>query len=106
MYKYYVSANFIPELVCLQRIFRYRFLLLHQGPKPQYRLYSPPYILTPLKDKQTELGESFGELRQACCELFCGYCLSHDQRLLLVACTDSKGEMMETQVINIDVPNR
>ncbi|XP_071789483.1 mediator of RNA polymerase II transcription subunit 13-like isoform X2 [Asterias amurensis] len=76
------------------------------GPKPQYRLYSPPYVLAPLKDKQTELGESFGELRQACGELFCGYCLSHDQRLLLVSCTDSKGEMMETQVINIDVPNR
>ncbi|XP_022095741.1 mediator of RNA polymerase II transcription subunit 13-like isoform X2 [Acanthaster planci] len=83
-----------------------RILKSNKGPKPQYRLYSPPYILTPLKDKQTELGESFGELRQACCELFCGYCLSHDQRLLLVACTDSKGEMMETQVINIDVPNR
>ncbi|XP_038059919.1 mediator of RNA polymerase II transcription subunit 13-like isoform X2 [Patiria miniata] len=83
-----------------------RLLRSNKGPKPQYRLYSPPYILTPLKDKQTELGESFGELRQACGELFCGYCLSHDQRLLLVACTDSKGEMMETQVINIDVPNR
>ncbi|XP_071486432.1 mediator of RNA polymerase II transcription subunit 13-like [Diadema antillarum] len=76
--------------------------------KPEHneaRLYSPPFILAPIKDKQTELGESFGGLRQACGELFCSYCLSHDQRWLLVSCTDSKGELMETQVINIDVHN-
>ena len=70
------------------------------------RLYAPPFILAPIKDKQTELGESFGDLRQACGELFCSYCLAHDQRWLLVACTDAKGEIMETQVINIDVQNR
>ncbi|XP_041456106.1 mediator of RNA polymerase II transcription subunit 13-like isoform X2 [Lytechinus variegatus] len=69
------------------------------------RLYAPPFILAPIKDKQTELGESFGGLRQACGELFCSYCLSHDQRWLLVSCTDSKGELMETQIINVDVQN-
>ena len=70
------------------------------------RVYSPPYILASLKDKQTELGESFGELSKQSGELFCSYCLSHDQKWMLVSCTDSKGEFLETQVINIDVPNR
>lgn len=69
------------------------------------QVFSPPYILAPLKDKQTELGESFGGMREACGELFCTYCLSHDQKFLLTACTDNKGELNETAIINIDIPN-
>lgn len=38
--------------------------------------------------------------------LFVGYCLSHDQRWILVSCTDQQGELLETCIINIDVPNR
>lgn len=38
--------------------------------------------------------------------LFVGYCLSHDQRWLLVSCTDQQGELLETCIIDIDVPNR
>ncbi|XP_002735637.1 mediator of RNA polymerase II transcription subunit 13-like [Saccoglossus kowalevskii] len=71
----------------------------------QFKLYTPPYILAPLKDKQTELTETFGEAVQQCGELFVGYCLSHDQRWLLASCTDLRGEMMETCMINIDIPN-
>ncbi|GAB0198214.1 mediator of RNA polymerase II transcription subunit 13 [Grus japonensis] len=70
------------------------------------RLYTPPFILAPVKDKQTELGETFGEAGQKYNVLFVGYCLSHDQRWLLASCTDLYGEQLETCIINIDVPNR
>ncbi|MGH0159948.1 UNVERIFIED_CONTAM: hypothetical protein FKN15_046227 [Acipenser sinensis] len=70
------------------------------------RLYTPPFILAPVKDKQTELGETFGEAAQKYNVLFVGYCLSHDQRWLLGTCTDLYGELLETCIINIDVPNR
>lgn len=69
-------------------------------------LYTPPFILAPVKDKQTELGETFGEAAQKYNVLFLAYCLSHDQRWLLASCTDQHGEMLDTCVINIDVPNR
>lgn len=70
------------------------------------RLYTPPFILAPVKDKQTELGETFGEAAQKYNVLFVGYCLSHDQRWLLASCTDQHGELLETCIISIDVPNR
>ncbi|CDQ73599.1 unnamed protein product, partial [Oncorhynchus mykiss] len=70
------------------------------------RLYTPPFILAPTKDKQTELGETFGEASQKYNVLFVGYCLSHDQRWLLATCTDLYGELLETCIISIDVPNR
>lgn len=82
-----------------------RMIVSKNSEHNEARLYAPPFILAPIKDKQTELGETFGGLSQACGELFCSYCLSHDQRWLLASCTDSKGELMETQVINVDVNN-
>uniref|UniRef100_A0A673H5R3 Mediator of RNA polymerase II transcription subunit 13 n=1 Tax=Sinocyclocheilus rhinocerous TaxID=307959 RepID=A0A673H5R3_9TELE len=69
-------------------------------------LYAPPFVLAPVKDKQTELGETFGEAAQKYNVLFVAYCLSHDQRWLLASCTDQYGELLETCVISIDVPNR
>ncbi|XP_063769367.1 mediator of RNA polymerase II transcription subunit 13-like isoform X2 [Pseudophryne corroboree] len=69
-------------------------------------LYSPPFLLAPTRDKQTELGETFGEAGQKYNVLFVGYCLSHDQRWLLACCTDLQGELLETCVVNIHVPNR
>jgi len=38
--------------------------------------------------------------------LLCTYCLSADQRWLFASCTDSRGELLETTCINIDVPFR
>lgn len=70
------------------------------------RLYTPPFVLAPVKDKQTELGETFGDAAQKYNVLFVGYCLSHDQRYLLASCTDLYGELLETCVINIDAPHR
>lgn len=69
-------------------------------------MYTPPFILAPVKDKQTELGETFGEASQKYNVLFVGYCLSHDQRWLLASCTDQHGELLETCIISVDVPNR
>lgn len=67
------------------------------------QLYSPPFVLAPLRTKQPEVGE---EATARYNVLFVGYCLSHDQRWILVSCTDQQGELLETCIINIDVPNR
>uniref|UniRef100_A0A8C2CRU9 Mediator of RNA polymerase II transcription subunit 13 n=1 Tax=Cyprinus carpio TaxID=7962 RepID=A0A8C2CRU9_CYPCA len=70
------------------------------------RLYSPPFILGPTRSKQSEVGDVCSDAPSRCNVLFVGYCLSHDQRWILVSCTDQQGELLETCVINIDVPNR
>lgn len=68
--------------------------------------FCPPFILAPLKDKQTELGEMFGERREKSQVLYCSYCLTEDQRWLVASCANDKGDILETTVINVDVPNR
>lgn len=70
------------------------------------RLYSPPFVLAPMKTKQLQLAESCGKDPEVSNTLFCAYCLSEDQRWLLATCTDERGEMMETCTINIEIPNR
>ena len=70
------------------------------------QLFSPPFILVPTRAKQPDLGEASGEAAPRYNVLFVGYCLSHDQRWILVSCTDQQGELLETCIINIDVPNR
>uniref|UniRef100_A0AAY4C9X5 Mediator of RNA polymerase II transcription subunit 13 n=1 Tax=Denticeps clupeoides TaxID=299321 RepID=A0AAY4C9X5_9TELE len=69
-------------------------------------LYTPPFVLGPTRTKQPEPGEVWAESAPRYNVLFVGYCLSHDQRWILVSCTDQQGELLETCVINIDVPNR
>uniref|UniRef100_A0A673JAP2 Mediator of RNA polymerase II transcription subunit 13 n=1 Tax=Sinocyclocheilus rhinocerous TaxID=307959 RepID=A0A673JAP2_9TELE len=70
------------------------------------RLYSPPFILGRTCSKQSEASDVCSDAPSRCNVLFVGYCLSHDQRWILVSCTDQQGELLETCVINIDVPNR
>ena len=70
------------------------------------RFFCPPFILAPLKDKQTELGEMFGERREKSMTLYCSYCLTEDQRWLVASCSNEKGDILDTTVINIEVPNR
>lgn len=70
------------------------------------QVYSPPFILGPTRSKQPEAGEVNLEAPARYNVLFVGYCLSHDQRWILVSCTDQQGELLETCIINIDVPNR
>lgn len=71
-----------------------------------YRLYSPPYILAPHKER-VESTESFGKSNpQHCSVLYVSYCLSEDQRMLLAVATDDMGSIFESQTINIEIPNR
>ncbi|XP_050307755.1 mediator of RNA polymerase II transcription subunit 13 isoform X2 [Anthonomus grandis grandis] len=71
-----------------------------------YRLYTPPYILAPMREK-VEAAEAFGKGAQdQSSVLYVSYCLSEDQSWLLGVCTDGRGEIYETVTINIDIPNR
>lgn len=70
------------------------------------KVYNQPYILASLKDKQTELGEMFGDGRDNSGTLFCSYCLSRDKKYIITSCTNDKGEFTESHVINIDIPDR
>ena len=70
------------------------------------QLYTTPFILAPLKDKQTELGEMFGDQREKSQILYCCYCMSEDQKWLLASCTNDKGDILQSKVINVHVPNR
>lgn len=82
-------------------------VILHQGDKAgPLKLYAPPYVLAPLKDKQSQLAESCGEKLEKSNVIFCGYCLSEDQRWLLATFTDQRGEMTEMCTVNIEIPNR
>ncbi|CAH2073116.1 unnamed protein product, partial [Iphiclides podalirius] len=71
-----------------------------------YRLFSPAWVLAPpraLKEVAETWGQACGE---QCSVLFVAYCLSHDQRWLLAAATDARGELLDTAAINIHVPAR
>ncbi|XP_062268747.1 mediator of RNA polymerase II transcription subunit 13-like isoform X1 [Platichthys flesus] len=76
-----------------------------EHPSP-LQLYTAPFILTPARPKQPEQGEIWAEIPPRYNVLYVGYCLSHDQRWILVSCTDRQGELLESCIINIDVPNR
>lgn len=67
---------------------------------------SKAFTLAPQKDKQTELGEMFGDRREKSSILYCTYCLTEDQRWLIASCSDDKGDILEITCICIEVPNR
>lgn len=80
----------------------------------------PAYVLAPTKDRTvcdldpgvpTNGGPGSGPLSiQARPDkfsvLYVSYCLSEDQRWLIAACTDERGELVDSCTIGIDVPNR
>lgn len=70
------------------------------------KVYMPPFILAPLKDKQTELGEMFGDRTERSQILFASYCLTEDQKFIAVTCCNEKGDLVENSLINIQIPNR
>ncbi|XP_018318970.1 mediator of RNA polymerase II transcription subunit 13 isoform X4 [Agrilus planipennis] len=71
-----------------------------------YKMYSPPYILAPIKEK-VEPVEAFGlSNSDQGCVLYLSYCLSDDQSWLLAVATDERGEICENVTINIEIPNR
>lgn len=70
------------------------------------KIYMPPFILAPLKDKQTELGEMFGDRMERSQILFASYCLVENQKFIAVTCCNDKGDLVENSLINIQIPNR
>lgn len=57
--------------------------------------------------EKTESVDSFGKGNgDQASVLYLSYCLSEDQSWLLAVATDERGEIFETIVINIDIPNR
>ncbi|CAG0892736.1 unnamed protein product [Darwinula stevensoni] len=70
--------------------------------------YNPPYILAPIKEKSKETGDSLTSKlpNDRSWVLFVSYCLSEDQKWLLAAATDDRGELLETTMININIPFR
>lgn len=93
-----------------------------------YRLYTPPYVLAPAKERLSEgnewlntvQGRTTGGLVSSgntltvgqtstpslSSVLYVAYCISEDQRWLLASATDDRGELLETTTISIYVPNR
>lgn len=72
------------------------------------KLYTPPYILS-TRNAKSENVENFGQggMEQQCSSImYCCYCLSEDQSMLLAVVTDERGEFLENCTINIDIPNR
>ncbi|GAV01373.1 hypothetical protein RvY_12097 [Ramazzottius varieornatus] len=68
--------------------------------------YTPPYVLSLKKDSRK--GNDFLDMenRDKSTTLLFAYCLSEDQKFLFVSCTDDVGEILETQLISVAVPNR
>ncbi|XP_032239146.2 mediator of RNA polymerase II transcription subunit 13 isoform X2 [Nematostella vectensis] len=73
------------------------------------KLYSCPYILdtslTGIESSEDSLDSMLPSTRTTSV-LYCGYCLSRDQRWLLTSCTDGSGELMETTAISVGQPLR
>lgn len=102
----FIQSN-IKSLTGLGPAASFELFLKNKNPMSHFtQLYTTPYILAPMKDKQTELGEMFGDRREKSQILFCCYCLTEDQKWLLASCTNDKGDILHTKVINIHVPNR
>ena len=62
-------------------------------------------MLAPTYEK-VESADNFGQTNEQCSVLYLSYCLSQDQSWLLGAVTDDRGELFETVIINVDIPNR
>lgn len=67
--------------------------------------FNPPYILLPHKERNDKI-DGLGEVKEGSHSLFFAYCITEDQRWLLVSCTDERGEMLDTQIISIWVADR
>ncbi|KAI1293681.1 Mediator of RNA polymerase II transcription subunit 13 [Halotydeus destructor] len=70
------------------------------------RLYTPPFVLAPLKDKNTELSHMFGDQKERSHNMFVCYCLTDNQKWIVASCSNERGDLLETTLINIEVPNR
>lgn len=71
-----------------------------------YRLFSPAWVLGRGRGGAAAAEAWGGGAGGDAAVLYLSYCLSHDQRWLLAAATDARGELLDTAAINIHVPHR
>ena len=76
---------------------------------PCRQLFAPPFVLSsnaPLASTGPLIGTQTHHILFNPDEavLFCGYCVSPDQRWLLVVCCDRQGELLDTSIIGIHHP--
>ncbi|TRY70349.1 hypothetical protein TCAL_02438 [Tigriopus californicus] len=70
-------------------------------------LYQPPYVLAqPSQKKKSTNSDSFGGSNERSSTLFVNYCLSEDQHWLFASCCDDRGELVRTNIINVEIPNK
>lgn len=97
-----------------------RLIFTQEKNRAPVRVYLPAYVLAPTKDRtlcDLEIGSassngsavnslSLYHRADKYSVLYVSYCLSEDQRWLIAACTDERGELVDSCTIGIDVPNR
>ena len=79
-------------------------------------LYQPAFVLAPPPAKtasaveatvvQTSANGAVGDLERSSAVLFVNYCLSEDQHWLLASCCDDRGELVNSVVVNVEIPNK
>lgn len=73
------------------------------------KVYSAPYVLfqpIPVPPGDCDDSSSLQALSQNASFLYCGYCLSHDDKYILAVCTDGAGELLESSIVSVESPLR
>jgi len=87
-----------------------RFLKSHEDKLKLVRyLHQPAYVLAPPPAKKkvdNDSSNSSASTLERSTTLFVNYCLSEDQHWLLAACSDDRGELVRSVVINVEIPNK
>ncbi len=73
----------------------------HKMTQPSY-LHQPAFVLSPPPTRK-KIDDSLSDRSTT---LFVNYFLTEDQHWLLAAASDERGELVETSVINVDIPNK
>ena len=81
---------------------------LSQGSIFTSSLFCPPFVLAPPYCQVASIlqPENWKEQAEKSGILLCAYCLSEDQRFLLVSVVDNTGELLETTCVNIENSRR
>lgn len=78
----------------------------HTQISPRQQLFAPPFVLSP-DPPLSSMGPLMGPRTHHILfnpeerVLFCGYCVSPDQRWVLTVCCDRQGELLDSSVIGI-----
>ncbi|XP_044173755.1 mediator of RNA polymerase II transcription subunit 13-like isoform X2 [Acropora millepora] len=83
--------------------------LFRQREMENAKVYSAPYVLSqpiPVPPGDCDDSSSLQALSQNASFLYCGYCLSHDDKYILAVCTDGVGELLESSIVSVESPLR